>query len=436
MKWCLSLADKTEFDDRFKAMPEHSNLRHFKTKVSELSQTTGKEHREMEKVFLGVIAGHLPDGVTAAARALLEFIYYAQLPTHTDMTITWLEHALADFHARKHVFIERGAREHFNINKLHSMLHYAAAIRELGALDGYNTESPERLHIDFAKRAYRATNRNDFVSQMVDYLERRERVFKFDAYLKWAIPEYGEHDRRQSEALITKKSPGWHVAKQSPFKPASLPCLESVFGVRWFDYALSEFSEKELGRNIELAAWDALTIFPKATQYLQDDLTLEAGFTDTFHASPHALMTRLSLERRGKRFDTVLIQRERADSSYGIKDHIVGEVRMIFKLPPHCRVDDPLVFVNIFHSPTSDALPPQPTGMYRVRRRRWPAKYSNHYVGQIFFLSDVRRTCHLIPEFGGTRRVYSSNSPPALEAYDSFYLNSFLDWHSFLFLQA
>ncbi|CAE6472817.1 unnamed protein product [Rhizoctonia solani] len=319
MKWCLSLADKTEFDDRFKAMPEHSSLRHFKNKVSELSQTTGKEHREMEKVFLGVIAGLLPNGITAAARALLEFIYYAQLPTHTDMTISWLEHALADFHARKHVFIELGIREHFNINKLHAMMHYAIAIRELGALDGYNTESPERLHIDFAKRAYKATNRNDFVSQMVDYLERRERVFKFDAYLKWAIPEYGERDRRQIEASATKKSPGWHVAKQSPFKPASLLCLEPVFGVRWFEYALAEFSTKEFGREIQLNAWDALTIFPKATQYLQDDITLENGFTDIFHVSPHALMTRLLLERRGKRFDTVLIQKKRGDSSYGIK---------------------------------------------------------------------------------------------------------------------
>jgi hypothetical protein len=205
MKWCLSLANETEFDNRFKTMPEHSSLRHFKSKVSELSQTTGKEHREMQKVFLGVIAGLLPDAVTAAARALLDFIYYAQLPTHTDMTISWLERALADFHARKHVFIQLGAREHFNINKIHAMMHYAAAIRELGALDGYNTESPERLHIDFAKRAYRATNRNDFVSQMVTYLERRERVFKFDAYLKWAIPEYAQRSHGRNEALTAAR---------------------------------------------------------------------------------------------------------------------------------------------------------------------------------------------------------------------------------------
>jgi hypothetical protein len=98
-----------------------------------------------------------------------------------------------------------------------------------------------------------------------------------------------------------------------------LLCLEAVFGVRWFDYSLKEFSEEILGRDVELNPWDELTIFPKATQYLQDDLTLEDGFIDTFYASPHALMTRLDLERRGKRFDTVLIQREGAEFAYGMK---------------------------------------------------------------------------------------------------------------------
>jgi hypothetical protein len=207
MDWCLKLAsvDTTEFNDRFKAMPGHSNLRHFSKNVSELSQTTGKEHREMEKVFLGVMTGLVPNDVLPVIRALLDFIYYAQLPTHTDTTISWLEQALRLFHESKDVFIRHGARKHFNINKLHSMMHYATAIRELGALDGYNTEGPEHLHIDFAKRAYRATNRNDFISQMVKYLERCEQVFKFDAYLRWAIPEYAGAEKAKDEAWAAKR---------------------------------------------------------------------------------------------------------------------------------------------------------------------------------------------------------------------------------------
>ncbi|EUC59003.1 hypothetical protein RSOL_291240, partial [Rhizoctonia solani AG-3 Rhs1AP] len=282
MKWCLQIADNTAFNDRFKAMPEHSGLRHFKKNVSELSQTTGKEHREMEKVFLGVIAGILPNEATMAARALLDFIYYAQLPSHTETTINWLEDALKSFHARKNVFVALKARDHFNINKLHSLIHYATSIRELGALDRYNTESPERLHIDFAKRAYKATNRNDFVAQMVTYLERRERVFKFDVYLQWAIPEYGESCCLKDDSWQAKRAPGWHIAKESPFKPVLFNSLESVFGVRWFDWALEEFFINMFGERLEIDLKDKLNVFPKATQYFNDDLPLEDGFTDIF----------------------------------------------------------------------------------------------------------------------------------------------------------
>ncbi|CCO37138.1 hypothetical protein BN14_11290 [Rhizoctonia solani AG-1 IB] len=206
MKWCLKLVDETEFNDCYKAMPKHLNLWHFDKNISELSQTTGKEHREMEKAFVGMVAGLVPDDVMPAVCALLDFIYYAQLPSHTETTISWLERSLKTFHEHKDAFIRHGACKHFNINKLHSMMHYATAIHELGALDGYNTEGPKRLHIDFAKRAYRATNRNDFIVQMVQYLERQERVFKFDMYLKWAVPKYAAADKIKDKAWAAKWS--------------------------------------------------------------------------------------------------------------------------------------------------------------------------------------------------------------------------------------
>jgi hypothetical protein len=34
------------------------------------------------------------------------------------------------------------------------------------AADGYNTEFPECLHIDFAKEAYDASNKHDYTEQM------------------------------------------------------------------------------------------------------------------------------------------------------------------------------------------------------------------------------------------------------------------------------
>jgi hypothetical protein len=148
----------------------------------------------MQKVFIGVMAGLVPEDVLPAIIAVIDFIYYARLPSHTSSTLDLLDDALQRFHAHKDVFIKYQIRTHFNINKIHSMTHYFHAIWELGAADGYNTETPERLHIEFAKRAYKATNRIGFFDQMTTYLRRREQVAKFDAYLHTVIPTYAERD--------------------------------------------------------------------------------------------------------------------------------------------------------------------------------------------------------------------------------------------------
>ncbi|KAH9847794.1 hypothetical protein C2E23DRAFT_741139, partial [Lenzites betulinus] len=72
-----------EIDKRFMAMPRHSDLRHFKKGISLVSQWTGTEYKNMEKVFLGTMAGAADERVTRAVRAVLDFIYYAHFETHT-----------------------------------------------------------------------------------------------------------------------------------------------------------------------------------------------------------------------------------------------------------------------------------------------------------------------------------------------------------------
>ena len=78
-----------------------------------------------------------------------------------------MQESLDEFHANKHVFIELGNRGHFNIPKLHSMLHYIGGIKQLGSADGLNSEASECLHIDFAKQAYNRSNGQDFIAQIV-----------------------------------------------------------------------------------------------------------------------------------------------------------------------------------------------------------------------------------------------------------------------------
>ncbi|CDO78221.1 hypothetical protein BN946_scf184887.g9 [Trametes cinnabarina] len=176
-----------EVDRRFKAMPKHSDLRHFKNGISLVSQWTGTEYKNMEKVFLGVVAGAADKHVVCAVCAILDFIYLAHFEAHSDQSLDSLHHAWRDFHHYKAIFIELSIREHFNFPKGHSTEHYEASIRSVGTADGYSTEHPERLHIDFAKLAYGASNKQaSYIQQMTHWLERQEAVFKFVSYLEWA----------------------------------------------------------------------------------------------------------------------------------------------------------------------------------------------------------------------------------------------------------
>lgn len=97
----------------------------------------------MEKVFLGTLAGTAKHDVIICVRAVLDFIYYSHLELHTDESLKKLEDSLHTFHAHKHIFIDDGVCEHFNIPKVHSMVHYAAMIRSHGVTGGYNTEASE-----------------------------------------------------------------------------------------------------------------------------------------------------------------------------------------------------------------------------------------------------------------------------------------------------
>ncbi|KAG1887742.1 hypothetical protein F4604DRAFT_1877525 [Suillus subluteus] len=174
VKWCIDIA-----------VPNYPGLRHFKKGISTVKQWTGREHKEMQRVFIGLLTGAVPSRVLVVARSILDFSYYAQLQIHTTEMLEALQTTLDVFHANKDILKELAIREHFNIPKLHQLTHYVQSIMLLGTADGFNTELPERLHIDFAKEAYCATNKRDYEEQMTLWLQRQEAVFLRAAYLDW-----------------------------------------------------------------------------------------------------------------------------------------------------------------------------------------------------------------------------------------------------------
>ena len=119
-----------------------------------LSGQTGKEHKEMEHVIIIILARLVDSRVLKAVHAILDFIYYMQYQSHTDIMLARMQDTLDMFHLHKDVFLELRPTEGFNIPKVHSMLHYLDSIWSLGNVNEYNTKSPEQHHIDYAKKAY------------------------------------------------------------------------------------------------------------------------------------------------------------------------------------------------------------------------------------------------------------------------------------------
>ncbi|KAI0057711.1 hypothetical protein BV25DRAFT_1811991 [Artomyces pyxidatus] len=203
VKWTTS-GHKAEVDARFACVPPYPRLRIFRKGISKITQWTGNEYRQMQKVFIGILSGLHPDEprVVMAACAVLDFIYMSHFPSHSTSTVIELRQAHTDFHRHKQVFLDIGSHKDFNIPKVHSMNHYCPSIIEYCSCLGNSTEISERLHIDQAKMGYRASNRRGYIKQMVVWLTRQEKIDLFRSYLEWTTGTVSSKSTISSEPQV------------------------------------------------------------------------------------------------------------------------------------------------------------------------------------------------------------------------------------------
>lgn len=97
VSWCMQIIGEKEIDNCFKAMNGFPSLRHFKKGILSVSQWTGTEHKEMEKILLGIMIGGVPSHFIPVVRSLIDFIYLSQLQYHTSTTLKSLEGAWRAF---------------------------------------------------------------------------------------------------------------------------------------------------------------------------------------------------------------------------------------------------------------------------------------------------------------------------------------------------
>ncbi|KZT03690.1 uncharacterized protein LAESUDRAFT_787275 [Laetiporus sulphureus 93-53] len=475
LAWCTALLGKKELDRRFQVMSGHAHLRHFKDGISGVSQWTGKEQKEMEKIFVGLMAGAIGKRAVRAARAFIDFVYYAQYQSHTEHSLARMKRAFKDMHENKDVFVEANVRKHFNIPKFHALVHYVDAIRSLGSLDGFNTEASERLHIDYAKKAYRATNRRDYVVQMTTWLQRQEVIVRQNAYLHWVeemkngrqshmqiteIDDIEDWDKNGDEEdddnednengdaqsgaeeeycalrqlVNSNVTCAYQLTKQPTFLRVSMEDISSHFGARDFARALELYLIKSYpgGTSIRVNQHDRFDIYGSICLLLPASAHVSnEKHIDKVRATP-------AMPHQGHRkhvpahFDTALIIRDcEAYSKHGgLSGLQAAQVRVIFRMPQHlARTNDVLAYVQWFRPFRAKHAE---SGYYVTEH----STRNNRRHSAIVNVDSILRSCHLIPEFGGDPVNPTWTPSDVLDKPITYHLNSHIDFFMFEFCEG
>ncbi|KAF9777395.1 hypothetical protein BJ322DRAFT_1102350 [Thelephora terrestris] len=383
MSWVTAAFGEKELDARCKSLPPNHNIRSFSKGITSLSRVTGKEHADMCRILLGLVVdlklsnGSSPIPLIRAIRSLLDFLYLSQYPIHTSETLRLLHQSLERFHENKHIFIELGIRNNFNLPKLHSLLHYVHSIKTFGTTDNYNTEYTERLHIDLAKDAYRATNHRDEYAQMTAWLQRKE---------KW------RHTPRSTIVLRstdTTYNGTLTVTKWPSVRTVSFDDIISKHGARFFREALRRYSvlAQHSGPPLTRSQLERKILYTKLPSQpcLSTIGSTKRVTMDSIRAQP---------ERRTKkgkrippRFDTALLT---VGSRYR-----VGQVRVVFALPSDMDGVSTglLAYVEWFTKFTASDHNHE---MFKLTRCLEGGKR----IASIVPVSTIRRSVHLFPKFG------------------------------------
>jgi hypothetical protein len=474
LKWVRYLVGVKELDHRIKALQPLVGMRHFANGISHLSQWSGREDRELQRVLIVAIAGAPCIDVNSmrCLRAFHDFLYLAQYRSHTTTTLGYLEQSYTVFHQLKNTFIKNKARRgkkegvipHFCFPKMAGLQMYAYHIPRMGTSVQFSTEITETCHQTMAKAPYRATNRRDFFIQMCAYMNRQARVTLAGEFGAWSfermqtqavardIPETSDYlafVRRMAEAAkrnerleVRNKSRAGNGFSWLTVKPdksrVPVDTLLRDYNLRaasfhaCFISLLAQYSPRDMPVSLvglECDVWYQCRVQRTTVQdedTLADTRTIRAD-PPTVTKTPHGRCNCALIKESDETEETGIQgmrQSEDRPQYLCLIGYRVGQVRLIFKpqLPIHHPLHDlPMVYVYWFSKPSPTAE--RDINMYKLQYMRGA---ENVRIGGIVLLSSISRLIQMAPVYGPqvNPRLSSENS---MDLCQSYYVNSFMD---------
>ena len=171
----------------------------FNKGILKLKQVTSRDHHAVQRYIIAAMAGSVSREFLKAIRALLDFRYLAQAPLFTTQSIERVASALQEFHDHKDSILKQGVRDNWKIPKLELLQSVVPSIRQSGAVIQWPADITEHAHVDEIKVPARASNNQNYYSQISRHLDRLDKCSRFD--LATYIEEHIDKGRDDDEGF-------------------------------------------------------------------------------------------------------------------------------------------------------------------------------------------------------------------------------------------
>ncbi|TEB36772.1 hypothetical protein FA13DRAFT_1893563 [Coprinellus micaceus] len=432
-----------DIDRRISGVPTFPGLRRFKD-GRDFNQWTGDDSKALMKVYIAAIAEYVPERMVQCLAVFMNICYILRRNAISASALTEATAEREKFHELRSVFVEEGSRQHTSLPRQHALSHFIPAVQNFGSPNGLCSSITESRHITAVKEPWRQSNRFNALPQMLTIIVQRmlEGTTAWYTAMQMSAsfldaPAGGEEHGGDTEAgdSEVEMEEDWRLDDVGPVQG---PCLAPSVKLSQTRERLENYP-RELN---ELAAAIQEPQFVDAfLQYLHeqrhpttpipDPIQQYLSFSGRIYVH-HSAVARFfapsdacgsgGMQRKtircnrywkgGVRRDTILVSQSDEPGMYGM---IVARLRLLFEF---CAL------VQWF--PTQGEEPDPLTGLWKVA----PEEEGGVAPLQVISLSTIVRGVHLLPVYGKGRLPESYCYTTALDKFQEYYVNSFIDHHA------
>ncbi|KAF7436245.1 hypothetical protein PC9H_003074 [Pleurotus ostreatus] len=468
----IALAIIQDIDRRISAVPPYPGLRRFPD-GRDFNQWTGDDSKALMKVYLAAICGHVPAEMVRSITAFVNCCYLVRRNSISTKDLQRFRLHLADFHHYRQIFLDKNVRSDLSLPRQHALMHYADGIELFGSPNGLCTSITESKHIPAIKQPWRRSNRNKPLKQMLQTIVRLDKMFALRQVFTQRqmlagsivdhtaravandhppiLPfrgstlafDYGEDETSDNEQqekpldieyesvsgprtdtlvwLATRRQYGYPQMLTALADHISLPDFPDTLRqfIHTRNHPLADLSQN--GSTVDNLFNGPIHVYHSATIqfYAPSELCGEGGM--------HREMIRSNPRLSGSpRYDTVFVSagREDGDTMNGL---LVARVRLLFSyFDVYTEKQVPCALVHWFVHPDNMQTRHPDTGMWVVSAEH---EEDGYQPMQVIHLDTILRGAHLVPCFGNGFLPESFDHSDALDAFDNYFVNQFIDYH-------